>query len=423
MPSKKRSPYHDCGLRPLLPLLLFFLSVSAESFRSDSKEPIKPPGPEILEEIPIKPGKTALPRQRLFFNECEECLKDNRQWRYDVNEVKSIIERCGADYMLIRYDRKFVNKECEIITRFNFSFKKESVDLDSIEMLWKYGNGDMQTLTITTVESGTMSALAPASATAALKRPTLKASPVDMETLTKRSADFESKIMKTNGGPYLLYFRMGEKAWTATGKAVSSVHWPWKKSPPQNPLAGYMAGYIGENPSIEGTCFSERQGNIIVKNLFVDYPLNQCRISLEIQSGSPLQKALFSTVQTIDSITLGGEKNVTLSKILSVDTGAHHIFMEIADVYGTTMIKKISVYDQLRKYHAQRDTSRRLHRIKDSLSSRSTAFKTAYFMSKFEGNPISPLMRDYCDRAARKAMKESGAARFAPSSRDSLTRR
>jgi hypothetical protein len=393
-------------LSSLLLFLFLFHSLSAAQIKNDRKEPIKPPAPEILNEIPIKPEKKA--PQRLFFNDCEECMKDSRQWHYDAAEVKGIIERCGADYMLLRYDRKFVDKDYDIISRFNFAYRNDRVDLDSIETLQKWNSGDMQVRTIATTLPGAVSI--PIPAPAALTLSTLRKSRIDVDAISKLCAGFESKIVKTKDAAmgYRLYFRQGKKAWLAGEMDIVSAEWPWKESPAQKSLVAFMVGYAGEGPLAEGTCFNEQQGDIVVKNLLVDYPLNQCRISFEIASGSPLKKATFSSSHTIDSVALSGEKSVRLSKIISVDTASRHVLLEISDIYGKTALRRIAVYDKLREYKARQDTARRLLRIKDSLATRNVGFRIVNFASKFDGNLFTPLIHDYCDNVARSVIRKSG---------------
>ena len=415
--TRIRKVVHDFyGLQLLLLGILFLYSSSVALIKNDLKVAIKPPASAILEELPVKPEKKA--SERLFFNECQECMKESRHWHYNVMEMEAIVGRCGADYLLVRYDRKFVDKDCDIIARFNFSYRKESMDLDSIEMLKRWENGDMHTWSQIVAASEAVSI--PIPVPAGLNISTSKVSALDMKTIARHVSGFESKMTRTGDTIYRLHFRLDDRAWMATEKGIDEAEWPWKKSPQQKLLAGYMVGYSGETPSTEGACFNKQERGIVIRNLLVDYPLNQCRVSFEITSGSPLKKALFSTLRNIDSITFDGDKRVSVSKSLSVDTASHHVFLEISDIYGKTAIKRIAVYDQLRKYKAQRDTLRRLQRIKDSLAARSAAFRAVHFISKFDGNPFSSLIRDYFDDVARTAMRESGIVQFTPSAMDSL---
>jgi hypothetical protein len=411
-----KSPHY---FHTLLFLLLFFLlpSISVAQLKSEKREPLKPPPASIvLEEIPIKPEKKTL--KRLLCNECEECVKESRRWHFDLGEMKAIVDRCGADYMLLRYDRKFIDKDGEFIARFNFSCREDRIDLDSIELLQKLNNGDIKVWTMTTTAS--LAPSIPLPMPVALASSPSQAHFLNIDAIAKHSTSFESKIARSPDNRYSLYFRMGEKAWLAMEKGIISTEWLWSKSLVDKPLPAFMVGYNGENPSMEGSCFSGQPGSIAIKNIFVDYPLNLCRIALEITSPSPLKKAFFSTTRIIDSIAFDGERSIRLMKMLSVDTSAHHVLLEITDIYGTTTIKKIAVYDSLRQYHAKQDTSRRLYRLKDSLASRSVALKAVYFASKFDGNPLTPLLRDYYDWLARKTMREGGIVQFIPSSHDSL---
>jgi hypothetical protein len=137
--NKSKNSLFFSILPVLLQGLFFSRLLVAEQIRNDRKDSGAPQS-AVLNGIPVKPEKNI--QHHMFFNACEECMKDDRHWYYTISEIKAVVDRCGADYLLIRYDRKFMDKDCEIISRFNFSSRKSRMELDSIELVQRWKNGD-----------------------------------------------------------------------------------------------------------------------------------------------------------------------------------------------------------------------------------------------------------------------------------------
>ena len=67
-----------------------------------------------------------------LFNECHYCQKENRKWYSSIINVYNTAHYCGMDFLEIRVDQMFVEKNAAVLTMVYCSARKSSFVIDSV---------------------------------------------------------------------------------------------------------------------------------------------------------------------------------------------------------------------------------------------------------------------------------------------------
>lgn len=342
----------------LMLITVSFTGLLAQStfYINDLKRKTFPAAPvdnwDQMEALPLPEIKSNI--KNTLFNDCYYCQEENRIWYASVKDLYIAASRCGLDYLETRIDQIFRHKDVSILTRVYLSLFRKEVIIDSVLYIKQDSTRSIKKV----ITSGTTrnkqnlfisGQYTDNPASIGDKKPLI-------DSLLDMISDFRSLSIKSrisdrfnytfclNGMEYNLENNL------LVQKPVGECD---GKTGPVDCRCYYRLGKY----KYDSDCGSKNNVNSDIKLILRDhYIFNQCIIDYEISSESDLSQIHFFAENLIDT-TIGFKKAKRVSSSVSVGfgTGKKALDVEVTDVHGNVIQKKIVIFQKFDDYNKKRN--------------------------------------------------------------------
>jgi hypothetical protein len=287
------------------------------------------------------------PPRSTILRECAYCESEKREWYDDTTELGRMAVLCGADYLLIRFDRQYTIGATRARAAYFFSCRGSAAQLDSALVEAAEGTGTRRTAYFLTEQTGSIGLslrtqspqqdaqgkrlIALAAQAASSFRSVMAAQPQD----TARRFSFVASL---GGIAYLLsegmiVSRPDTQAVFASGSA--------------DPLPSYRLAYDKHLPLACAEC-TPGQGPVIVRADIGYDDLDRLVVEVECRGQSGLKRLGFSAGRFSDTTPVSG-KVFSVKRALDLDTSQRELFITVTDAQGASTSVRRSIYESQRR--------------------------------------------------------------------------
>jgi len=336
-----------------------------------------------------------------LFNECHYCQKENRKWYSSIINVYNTAHYCGMDFLEIRVDQMFVEKNAAVLTMVYCSARKSSFVIDSVVSVQRNVQASIKN-----VSSG-VSDVVEIDDESIVDSFHSETGLTYIKTLAEKVTDFYGfGEYSENKNLFKYRFGVNGKTYEVDERGILKKIGNYNNSTGKKSSPFRVYYKIGSySDSIECNEKTENKKSDIVIKLKDRYIFNQCIVDYDITSEIGISSLKFVSGETVDKeISYSGEKSVHGSVSIGFGQKSAALIAIATDVNGNSIQKEIQIFSKIESEKKEREKRNDLQNARKVWSGKSALNSALNNLSKFSGNIITALLDVYCEGKAQEVL-------------------